>query len=225
MNRWMVQPNSSRVGARYTRVPFANAKKREERKMRYLYVMVAGLLIGLSVSLVWSQDDGEAVDWQKWAQFHAPGENHKWLAEDAGEWEITARMTDSPEDAPAMKGRSTMTMMWGLYLQEEYELDMGSHKMTGVGHIGFDNGSKKFKSAYVVNVGTDLPIFTGSRSDDGNSLTLSTEVVERALDGMKVKNRVVITRNGDDVRTKEIFTTYGDQPERKMWDMTYTRKK
>jgi hypothetical protein len=190
--------------------------------MRYVCVLCAGLLIGLSVSLVLSQDDVKPVDWRKWSEFHAPGDEHKWLAEDAGEWEIRAQMWQPGAAEPQeIVGTSKMTMLWGRYLKEEYSF---GEFMPGVAILAYDNGGKQFKSVNVVNVGTDIPVFTGQRSDDGKSLTLTTEYVDRGMDDTTIRNRVVIIRTGDDKRVKQVFGKIGDQPERKMWEMTYTRK-
>jgi hypothetical protein len=191
--------------------------------MRYVYVLCAGLLIGLAVNIVISQDDIKPVDWQKWAEFHAPGEHHKWLAEDAGEWDISAKMWQPGADAPTeITGRSSMKMLFNRYLQEEYSFQDGT-VMPGLGHIAYDNNTSRFKAVYMVNVGTDLPMFTGQRSEDGNSLTLTTEYLDRGMNDTTIRNRVVITRKGDNVRVKEVVNQIGDQPERKAWEMTYTR--
>jgi hypothetical protein len=190
---------------------------------RYIFAMCVGLLAVLMIGLVpaLSQDDSKEGD-DAAPPSQQPGPEHKWLAEDEGEWTIEAKLWMPGASEPTtMKGRSTMKMLWGRYLREEFTLGEGEQAIHGEGYIGFDNAAREFKSTYVLNTGTGMQMSAGKR--EGDVLTLSNE--HEAPGVGKIKIRVADKRTGADSRIKEVFGAFGDQPERRMWEFTYTRKK
>jgi hypothetical protein len=68
-------------------------------------------------------------------------------------------------------------------------------------------------------------VISGTRSADGKTVTMTHEGVEKGLGNWKIAHRFVITYKNDDERLVEVFSRYGDAPERKTGEMVYTRKK
>jgi len=198
---------------------------------KFGFTTLAGLFVVLLAGLVpvFSQDgtDNDAgeedtqIDPAKLAQ---PGPEHEWLARDEGDWKVTQRIFIEGMDDPfEMTGEATLTMKWGRYLHEELTIG-GGDEANAIGYIGFDNSAREFKSVYLGIWGTGMEVLSGTRSDDGNTLTLKSERVEKGLGNLKVSDRFVITYKSDDERLVEMFSKQGDAPERKTAEMIYTRK-
>ncbi len=208
--------------------------------LRFAYMLAGSLAVLLMIGLVpiLSQDGmggddekgSEGADWeQMWKELHKPGENQKWLAESAGNWEITGKMFQMSPDGTMqereMKGASTIKMMWDRYMYEEMTTECDGETMKMVGYISYDNSNKEFQAMYISDMGTGMRLFSGQRSEDGKSLTLSGEWVEKGFGGMKIKERVVTTSKSKDEEVMEMYGTYGDMPEMKIMELTYKRKK
>jgi hypothetical protein len=185
--------------------------------------LLAVLLIGLLPAL--SQDRGERGLQEKWARLHQPGPEHAWLAKDEGAWMVTQRIFRDGTDEPVeVKGEATFTMKWDRYLYEELRIG-GVEEANAISYIGFDSSAREFKAVNLGIWSTGLDVISGSRSDDGKTVTMTHESVEKGLDNLKIVRRFVITQKDDDERLVEMFSTYGDAPERKTGEMVYTRKK
>jgi hypothetical protein len=153
-----------------------------------------------------------------------PGAEHRWLAEDAGTWAIAAKIFAPGVAEPIeVEGTSTMEMLWGRYLREEFVVGEGARAMRGTGLLGYDVEAGTFRAVYCVNTGTSISISTGSRSAGGSALTFVEMQAGANAGEPKHTARTVITRI-DGKRRVERFTRIGDEPERKSFEMTYTRK-
>ncbi len=207
---------------------------------RFMYTTAGALALLLMIGLVpvLSQDgmgggdDGAAEEEDmgaKWMKLNQPGKQHKEMAESVGQWEITGTMFEAQPDGTmketALKGSSTIKMMWDRYLQEEMSIEGAEMPMKMIGYIGYDNSAQEYKAMYIGNMGTGMHVFSGGMSEDGKTMTLSGEWTEKGLDNMKVKERVVSTSKSADEQVMQIFGKYGEWPEMKLMEVTYKRKK
>lgn len=193
--------------------------------------LLAALLIGLVPARSQDAKEGEKGDEsgvsieEAWMKLQQPGSEHEWLAEDTGEWVVTQRFwMDGMDDPMEVKGESIIEMKWGRYRYEEMAIGEGEAANV-VGLMGFDNSAGEFKSVSVGIWGTGMDVMSGTLSVDGKTLNLRNERVEKGLNNLKITERAVITRKGDDERLVEVFSKYGDAPERKVGEIAYTRKK
>ena len=107
----------------------------------------------------------------------APGEMHKLLAKDVGEWEGKTTMWMGPDSEPmTSECTSTVTpMMDGRYIKAEMKGDMpGMGPYHGGGIYGYDNVSKKFVSSWIDNHSTGIMQGEGELTDNGKSCLLYT---------------------------------------------------
>ncbi len=201
---------------------------------KFIWTMAASVLVLLAIGLapVFSQEGGEeAPPEDPWTKLHTPGDEHKWLAEEEGTWEISGKMWNAgPDGKPvevAVTGSARLKMLFDRYLTEEMKITLGDTgvEMKMIGLIGYDNSAREFSAMYVGNMGTGMHVFTGQRSDENKVLTLSAEYVEKGLGDMKIKERIKNTRKSKDEVLLEMWGSYGDMPEMKMMEVTYKRKK
>jgi hypothetical protein len=194
----------------------------------------AVLLIGLVPVL--SQDgmgepggEGE-IDMEKaWEELSKPREQHKALAEMAGEWEITGKAYKmGPEGKPIeqeMKGTSTCKLIHDRFLIEEMTTECEGKVSSGTGFMGYDNDAGEYQACYVGEWGTGMQIYRGKASEDGKTVNLAAEYSVKTFGDLKIKERMVSTQKSKDESTFTMYITFGDKPEEKMMEMTYKRKK
>jgi hypothetical protein len=198
---------------------------------RFGFTFGASLLILLMLALIpaLSQDEMEGEDGppeDPWAKLNEPGDEHKKLALDAGEWDIAAKMwMEGAEEPVETKGRATLKMVYDRYLYEEFSLGEGEQAFHGFGYIGYDNSNQEFVAMYCGNNQTGMQLLRGTSDKEGKTVTLKGEWVEKGLGDMKMKQRVEVTAVNADKTVTTIYMTMGDAPEAKIMEMTYTRRK
>lgn len=117
-----------------------------------------------------SPDDMMAfmVEWGK------PVEEHKLLADLAGNWDTQAKFWMSPEGQPEVStGKVSMkSVMDGRYLIEHYtdSVIMGM-PFEGMGISGYDKAKHAYTAAWIDTFGTSIMTMTGTYDKDANTLT------------------------------------------------------
>jgi hypothetical protein len=156
-----------------------------------------------------------------------PGEMHKLLAKDVGEWEGKTTMWMGPEGEPmTSECTSTVTpMMDGRYIKAEMKGDMpGMGPYHGGGVYGYDNVSKKFVSSWIDNHSTGIMQGEGELSSDGKSITWEYKF-NCPIAKKEVSMKEVDTKTGDNTKKLEMW---GDDPKTgknyKMMSIELTRK-
>ncbi|CAG0962016.1 hypothetical protein ANRL4_00729 [Anaerolineae bacterium] len=199
--------------------------------IRFTYTVCAAMFVLVCANLIpaLSQDMGgekkEGDMHEEWGKLHAPGAEHKWLAEQVGEWNVEGKMwMDPTKDPMPFKATSKITMSFDRFIHEEFKGE-NEQSMHGFGIFGYDNSNKEFQGLWTSNMGTSMHIMSGQLDEKTNKMSMSGEWTEKGMGGMKVKSRVITTRKSKDEAVVEVFDTYGDSPEMKIVEMTYKRKK
>lgn len=156
-----------------------------------------------------------------------PGEQHKFLAECAGEWAAKTTMWMAPGAEP-MKcdGVSTVTsIMDGRFTKVEMSGEMpGMGPYTGIGTFGYDNAAGKYVATWICNMGTNIMVGTGEVSSDKRTITWTYDYVcpvTKKLSSMRDvehridKNNMKIESFAKDIKTGKEF---------KMMEIVLTRK-
>ncbi len=162
-----------------------------------------------------------------------PGENHKQLAQLAGEWTYTVKMWMDPTAPPTeSKGTSTRkAIMDGRFFIADAKGSiqmpgpdgkMKDFNFTGMSIEGYDNVKKKFVSTWMDNMGTMIMISEGTYDPTSKAFTYIANC--EMMPGMPVKIREVIKVIDSDHHT---FDWYEDRGagEAKTMEISYTRKK
>lgn len=199
--------------------------------IRFTYTVCAAMFVLVCANLIpaLSQDMGgekqEGNMHEEWGKLQAPGAEHKWLAEQVGEWNVEGKMwMDPTKDPMPFKANSKITMRFDRFIHEEFKGE-NEQSMHGFGIFGYDNSNKEFQGLWTSNMGTSMHIMSGQLDERTNKMSMSGEWTEKGMGGMKVKSRVITTRKSKDEAVVEVFDTYGDSPEMKIVEMTYKRKK
>jgi hypothetical protein len=156
-----------------------------------------------------------------------PGEMHKFLAKDAGEWAGKSTMWMGPDgEAITSDVTSTVTpIMDGRYVKVEMKGDMpGMGPYHGGGVYGYDNVQKKFVSSWIDNHSTGIMQGEGELADNGKSITWEYKAF-CPLTKKQTTMKEIETRTGENTKKYEMW---GDDPKTgknyKMMSIELTRK-
>jgi hypothetical protein len=174
----------------------------------------------------------DAAEMAKMMELAKPGENHKVLAELAGNWSYTVKMFMAPGTPPSeSKGNATRKLtMDGRYVTGEYagkfkmpgaDGKMKDMEFKGMSVDGYDNVKQKFVSSWIDNMGTGIMLSEGTYDPSTKTFTFTGDY--EALPGSKSKVREVIKIADKTHQSMEYFEDRG-QGEAKTMEINYSRK-
>ncbi len=194
------------------------------RIIRPLSLAVVGLLLAGVVSSEEILDKVKAMELM--AKYTTPGENHKRLAKQLGEWDVTLELR-SPGMAP-MKGTGTAKTEWlieGRFLHETLKGNFGPIPYEAHLILGWDNYKKKHVGCVVNNVSTGLHHFEGGVVDPTHKVQVVWHTLDEYLTGEHDKIVKVVTKQQDeDHFTVEIFDMSIGENGKVLIRFTYARK-
>jgi len=162
---------------------------------------------------------------REWAALSKPGPSHKLLAAFVGEWDV--KMTFWSD--PLAKGESsagvsqTSWILGDRFVQEQFIGSIAGEEYRGLGIMGYDNGSRTFKTVWADSLNTALTTSTGRYHPDTSAITLESEVYDPLVSGVKT----VQSSLRFDSPQSYVFTMTDTSPEGKRFtslEMRYTKK-
>jgi len=172
-------------------------------------------------------------DMAKMMELGKPGENHKLLANMAGDWTYTVKMWMDPKATP-MESKGTATrkaIMDGRFFVAEHsgkfqmpgpDGKLADMSFTGMALEGYDNVKKKFVSSWIDNMGTMILNSEGTYDPAAKAFTYNSAF--EMMPGMPVKIREVVKVVDADHHNFEWYENRG-AGEMKTMEISYTRKK
>lgn len=180
-------------------------------------LLLLGAVCSFATGFAQSEDQEKA-----WMTFMTPGEEHKMLAKDDGQWseEITVFMDPN---VPPVKSKSVCTntmMLGGRYQRSIHKGDMMGMPFEGESTVGYDNARKVWFSTWVDNMGTGIMygegvidksknalILTGKMTDPNTSKTVAYKEVMTWQDADHQKMEMYAMVDGKEIKTMEINFT------------------
>ncbi len=154
------------------------------------------------------------------------GVEHAALAKAVGEWDVQSSMWMAPA-APAMssKGTATFTLVLeGKWLRQEFKGEMMNKPYMGIGLSGYDALSKVYVATWFDNFSTGMQPMTGTSTDNGKTITYTSEMPLCPMTGGSVNMRSVLVADSADKMTFTMYSTPKGQSEHKSMELIYTRK-
>lgn len=177
-----------------------------------------------------SHTDGEGVSAigltpMQWAALSKPGASHSLLDPFVGEWNVRLTFWSGPQ-AKASTSTGTSTLSWVLgkrFLQEQFHGEAAGETFDGMGLMGYDNGSRTFKTIWLDSLNTAMTMASGRYIPESNLFELSSSVYDPLVSGEKtVRSTIQFTSNDS-----YVFTMIDRSPEGKEFvslTMEYSRK-
>jgi hypothetical protein len=135
--------------------------------------------------------------------FAEPQPEHQWLQRLVGEWTYE---TDAPTDAPAegcstWKGTESVRSLGGVWVVAEGQsTSVDGAAASNVMSIGFDPATKRYVGTWIGSMMTNLWVYDGELSADGNSLVLASEGPDMFAEGKTGLYHDIIEFTDDDHR-------------------------
>ncbi len=162
---------------------------------------------------------------EEYAKLMATNENHVYMRNFTGEWNVTTTSWMQP-GAPPSKNSGTSKgelVLGGRYLMMKYEGLMFGRPFEGIQIIGYDNQQRKYVSFWIDNMGTAFYFTTGTREAGANTID-ETGVWPDPMGGSS-KVRSVTRLMSPDEFTYELYMVGSDGGEFKSLENRVTRKK
>lgn len=162
-----------------------------------------------------------------WEAYATPGDAHKMLAMDNGNWNIESTMWMKPDDPNPTKSKMTSTskmILGGRYQQANYSGTVMGAPFEGMSTVAYDNSTKKIVSTWVDNMGTGIMYMSGPYDGTSKTMELTGECVD-PMTGQQKKVRETFTVVDDNTRKMEMFDAPEGSKEYKTMELLMTRKK
>lgn len=155
----------------------------------------------------------------------APGEPHKRLARQAGDWTYTSKMWMAPDQAPA-EWNGTMhaeLILGGRYVQSTWKGNMMGMDFEGRATEGYDNLTQKQVGSWVDNLGTGIILSTGTCDASGNRCSTKGDMMD-PMTGKPSYMRTDVTWMDANTFKSEMYGPGPDGKEFKWMEMLVKRK-
>ncbi len=162
----------------------------------------------------------------KWQAASTPSEGHDALNPLVGRWNTTTKLWFGPNTAPETTtgSSSSIWILGGRFVQEDYKGKMSGKPFTGRGMIAFDNVQQKYLSTWSDSMSTTILLQEGDFDKAKNALSFRGQYID-PVSGREVKTRSVTTIASKDRHVIEMFETLPSGEEVKSLEVTYTRAK
>jgi len=196
------------------------------------------LAVGCGLSLALAQETAPTPEEQsammeemmtKAKELGSPGDWHAKLNPVIGTWDVETRMWMGGEGSgEPIASKGTATNSWilgGRYVRQEYLGEMMGQPFIGFSLTGYDNYSKKYVSMWIDDMSTMFSTMEGSVDRTGKVFTLYGKMHEPMTGELDKTVKYVLRIVNTDRHVFEIHDTYIGEPNTKVMELTYTRKK
>jgi hypothetical protein len=175
----------------------------------------------LSANTLFAQDESM----KKWMEYMTPGDIHKMLAQHAGTWTAKTTFWMTPgADATVSEATAVGEMiLGGRYLMSKFTGNMMGMPFEGMSLEGYDNGTKKFYSTWIDNMGTGIMYMTGEWDPAGKKIEYSGKTYD-PMAGKMVDVRQIVKYNDDGTVNMEMFGPDNTGKEFKTMEIMMTKK-
>ncbi|MBL8817640.1 MAG: DUF1579 domain-containing protein [Planctomyces sp.] len=148
-----------------------------------------------------------------------PGKEHEKLKQMVGSWDAVVSTPGSPDSKGSATYRMTCRGMW---LQSNFETDMGGEKFVGRGMDSWDAAQSKYVSVWFDSMSGTPLTFYGNYDDAGKVLTMTSE--SKGPDGTVMKWKSVSTEEDADHHAFKLTMILPDATEAEVIAIRYTRR-
>lgn len=161
-----------------------------------------------------------------WMAAAAPGDMHKMLAKDEGDWEgeVTHWMDAAAKPDKSKSFATNKMIMGGRFQMGEHSGCMGGMPFEGMSIIGYDNAKKVFVSTWMDNMGTMTMHLEGPWDAATKTIRLSG-MCTNPMDGKQMNVREEFTYIDDNTQKMTMWAPDMTGKEFKTMEIVFTRKK
>jgi hypothetical protein len=162
------------------------------------------------------------------AQEPPPSPEHQILAADVGTWDAAIKsFMDGPGSEPQIsKGVETNEIMTGgLWVLSKFEGNFGPMKFEGRGQFGYDPAKKKYVGTWIDSMSPSISVLEGTYDAKTKTMSYIGDGYDPRSKS-KYTQRMVTAMKDDGTRVFTLSMKFeGGDPEVKMMEITYTKRK
>jgi hypothetical protein len=187
-------------------------------------VAIASVIGTAAVAQEKSTDQQKAME--AYTKLAAPNENHAFLKNFAGEWDVTSTVCMQPGAQPSVSHSTCAAelVLEGRYCLMKFHGSMFGQPFEGIEIIGYDNALQKYITFWIDNTGTSFYLMTGTREAAGKTIN-DTGLWPDPMTGGTSKVRAVTKFVSPEEYTYELFMVGSDGKEFKSLENHCVRKK
>jgi hypothetical protein len=192
--------------------------------MKKITLIITAVFILASCAKIMAQTTSNDESMKAWMNYMTPGEVHKMLAADDGEWNAEITMWMAP-GAPPTKSTATAVnkmIMGGRYQQSMHTGNFNGMPFEGMSLVGYDNAKKVFMSSWIDNMGTGIMHMEGTWDEKTKTINFTGNTVD-PMTGKDMKVREVFKMVDKNTQVMEMFMTQNGK-ESKSMEIKFTRK-
>ena len=160
-----------------------------------------------------------------WKEYMTPGEAHKMMANEEGNWNCDMTFWMGP-DAPPQKETSSCEIKMildGRYQQSIYTGNMMGMPFEGISTVAYDNATNEYVSTWIDNMGTGMMVMRGTFNGNTRTTTLNGTMVDPVTKTVK-EVRELYDIVDENTRKMQMFETPKGGKKYKSMEIILTRK-
>lgn len=162
-----------------------------------------------------------------WEAYMTPGEMHKKMAADTGNWEVDLTFWIGPDDQKPTKSTATAEtkmILNGLYQQTTNKGNMMGMPFEGISTLAYDNAAEEYISTWIDNMGSGIMVLKGKYDTASKMVTMTGEMVDPTTKKPKKIRETMMVVDADNQKM-EMYDTTPDGKEFKSMEILMKRKK
>ena len=147
-----------------------------------------------------------AAQMKAWQAYATPGEPHKLMADETGNWNCEMTFWYEP-DAKPEKASSTANVkmiLGGRYQETNFQGKIMGQPFEGKSTLAYNNASKEYTTTFIDNMGTGMMVAVGKYDEKSKSMELKGDVVN-PVSSKKTPYREIYTIVDATTRKMEMF--------------------
>lgn len=186
--------------------------------MKCIAFVVALMIMATSTSV--AQDEASQ---KAWMEYMTPGDMHKMLAKEDGEWNEEVTMYNPNGETTTFKATVTNSMiLGGRYQVNKHVGDFNGMPFEGIGTTAYDNSRKVFINSWIDNMGSGMMVLEGTWDPATKTIVYRGKTNDPAT-GKEIKVRHVVKYIDDNTQHIEMYDERGGT-EAKSMEIKLTRK-
>lgn len=192
--------------------------------MKKIFSILFVSIILFSIPVNAQQEAPSGEEMKAWMEYMTPGEMHKQLQSQEGEWNTKIKMWMTPGGEPMVSEGTTINKMilGGRYMKSTHAAITMGMPMEGLNLTAFDNAKKEFISIWMDNMGTGVMVASGPFDETTKTITLTGKMVD-PITGKDLPVKEVIKPIDENHQLFELYMEH-DGKEFKSMEIEYIRK-
>ncbi len=192
--------------------------------MKKIFSILFVSIILFSIPVNAQQEAPSGEEMKAWMEYMTPGEMHKQLQSQEGEWNTKIKMWMTPGGEPMVSEGTTINKMilGGRYMKSTHTAITMGMPMEGLNLTAFDNAKKEFISIWMDNMGTGVMVASGPFDEATKTITLTGKMVD-PITGKDLPVKEVIKPIDEKHQIFELYMEH-DGKEFKSMEIEYIRK-